>query len=200
MESTTARQKLIKRKTCHRYNHSGHAHALTFSCFGGQPFLDRDRTRQWMLHAIKPAQMEHALDIWAFVIMPEHVHLLFHPRETRYDVSRILTTLKQSVAKRAMHFVKASAPSFLPRMTDKHPNGKTTIRFWQRGGGYDRNLWSPGYIWETIEYIHDNPVRRGLCNRPEDWPWSSAVDYSASRSGLIPIAFESLPADPRVKR
>ena len=95
--------------------------------------------------------------------MPEHVHLLLHPTRASYSISRILTSLKQPVAKRAVHYVRTDATSFVPRMTDEQPSGKRSLRFWQRGGVCDRNLWSPRHIWETIDYIHTNPVRRGLC-------------------------------------
>ena len=53
-------------------------------------------------------------------------------------------------------------------------DGTTTHRFWQRGAGYDRNSWTPCHIREAIVYIHDNPVKRGLCDKPTDWPWSIA--------------------------
>ena len=41
----------------------------------------------------------------------------------------------------------------------------------------DRNLWETLAIHQAIEYIHLNPVRRGLVRRPEDWRWSSAADW-----------------------
>jgi len=62
----------------------------------------------------------------------------------------------------------------LEHLRDEQPNGKVSYRFWQRGGGYDRNVWEPDTLRKMIEYIHDNPVRRGLVTRATDWPWSSA--------------------------
>ena len=78
-------------------------------------------------------------------------------------------------------------------MEDRQPNGKTHHRFWQRGGGYDRNLVAPRTVHTQIEYIHRNPVRRGLCAKPEDWHWSSAADYAGFRLGPLMIDRESLP-------
>jgi putative transposase len=101
------------------------------------------------------------------------------------------------VAKRAVQFVRRQAPAFLGRMTDRQPNGKEAVRFWQRGGGYDRNLWEPRYVWEMIDYIHANPVRRGLCRRPEEWPWSSARAYVGCRHEGPSLDRASLPSDPR---
>jgi hypothetical protein len=50
-----------------------------------------------------------------------------------------------------------------------------------------------------IDYIHPNPVRRGLCERPEDWSWSSARSYSGGgiSADSLDIDFASLPEDPR---
>ncbi len=155
------------------------------------------RTRQWMLDAISTSCAKHQVELWAYVIMPEHVHLLLHPTQASYSISRILSSLKQPVAKRAIHYVHTHATSFLRRMTDEQPNGKCSIRFWQRGGGYDRNLWSPRHIWATIDYIHMNPVRRGLCATDTDWTWSTAKAYHGLQYLGPRVDVGCLPDDPR---
>jgi hypothetical protein len=76
-------------KLCRRLNEPGHAHALTFSCFRRQPFLSRDRTRRWMLEAIASARATHGFHLWAYVLMPEHLHLLIWPPAPEYDVGAI---------------------------------------------------------------------------------------------------------------
>ena len=129
--------------------------------------------------------------------MPEHVHILLYPTRSDYSISRILSSLKQPVSKRAIRYVQANAPSFLAKLLDEQPNGRRSLRFWQRGGGYDRNLWSPRHIWETIDYIHGNPVRRGLCESDADWHWSSGGVYLGAVDGPLAIDVDSLPDDPR---
>ena len=181
------------RKTCRRWNEAGHAHALTFSCFHRRPFLTKERTRRWFLDGLDRARHELRFHVWAYVIMPEHIHLLICPLEREYSIARILSSVKQSVAKRAVAFVKRVAPEFLVQMTDRQPNGQIAHRFWQRGGGYDRNLTEPKAIWATLEYIHANPVRRGLCDRATDWHWSSAGEWEHPGSGPLPIDRDSFP-------
>ena len=182
-------------KKCQRYNLTGHAHSLTFSCFHGQPFLSHKRTRQWMIAAMDQARHRLDLALWAYVIMPEHVHLLIWPKQEEYSMSRILYCLKVPVANRALKLVREKSPQFLSRMSDPQAGGNESLRFWQRGGGYDRNLWTPGAISETIDYIHNNPVRRGLAESPLDWECSSARAYAGRADAMLSIDFETLPIE-----
>ena len=181
------------RKRCRRFNEPGDAHFLTFSCFRRQSFLSRDRTCQWLADAIRRALAQHQFHLWAYVFMPEHVHLLVWPTQRNYQISKFLATTKLPVAARAVEFVRKIQPEFLAQMLDRQPNGRQAHRFWQRGGGYDRNLTRPKEIWEKIDYIHNNPVTRGLCQRSEDWYWSSAGYFLDQRPGPLQITMESVP-------
>src|SRR6266700_5802315 len=113
---------MLHRKTCKRYNNAGEAHALTFSCFRRQAFLNKDGSREWMIEAIDRARGKLRFHVWAYVIMPEHAHLLLWPTEFNYDISDILNSIKQSVSKRALSYVLQNAPAFIPRMEDRQPN------------------------------------------------------------------------------
>jgi len=106
--------------------------------------------------------------------MPEHVHLLIFPRREEYSISDVLRDIKQPVSRRALKYVRSFAPHALSLMRDEQSTGKVAHRFWQRGGGYDRNLSHVKTIHATIDYIHANPVRRELVDGAEDWYWSSA--------------------------
>ena len=66
--------------------------------------------------------------------------------------------------------------------------GKKVFRFWQTGGGFDRNLWNAKAIHSSINYIEANPVRAGLVEKPEDWQWSSA-HARVYKEGLIPDSY-----------
>ena len=95
-----------KFKHCKRYNDPGHAHELTFSCFKHQQFLLGDHARQWLANAINLARNRYAIHIWAYVIMPEHAHLLIWPTEPKYSVSKVLATIKLSVTRNALRHVQ----------------------------------------------------------------------------------------------
>jgi putative transposase len=164
------------RKTCVRWDTPGHAHFLTFSCFRNQLLLSRDRSRQWFLEALDDARRKHRFRVWAYVVMPEHAHVLIFVPRASYSVSRILSSIKLPVSRKAIAFVRSEAPAFLTKMEDRQPNGTCHLRFWQRGGGFDENIVEPELVWKVIDYIHANPIRRGLCKTAMEWAWSSEND------------------------
>jgi putative transposase len=177
------------RRRLKRYDTPGQARFLTFSCFQRLPLL----TRRWTTEAIERARDKHGFHLWAYVLMPEHVHLLILPMPSQQEVGPILSTLKMSVSVRAVRWAKEHSPEFLERLADVAPDGSVTHRFWQRGGGYDRNLWSPKHVWEAIDYIHGNPVKRELCGRPDEWEWSSFKEWCKPGTGLLNIDREHAP-------
>ncbi|HEY7117221.1 MAG TPA: hypothetical protein VH475_11575, partial [Tepidisphaeraceae bacterium] len=62
---------------------------------------------------------------------------------------------------------------------------ETEYRFWQAGGGYDRNIERVATAWNSVDYIHNNPVRRGLVRTPCEWEWSSARFYAGHASAHL---------------
>jgi REP element-mobilizing transposase RayT len=64
--------------------------------------------------------------------------------------------------------------------------GEELPSLWQRRF-YDFNVWSYKKRKEKLEYMHGNPVKRGLVNHPKDWPWSSSLFYSGKGPGLTAI-------------
>jgi putative transposase len=184
----------MARKRCRRDNQPGHAHELTFSCYRRLPLLSRDRTRGWLIEAIEAARERMRFDLWAYVIMPEHVHILLCPREPLYEIARILWQIKRPVARRTIDHLRVHSPEWLTRLTATREDGTARPRFWQAGGGYDRNIVDDQTALQVIAYIHENPVKRGLVERPEDWTWSSARWYA----GIRPVSLEIDPTLPGV--
>src|SRR5438067_10774250 len=134
------------RKTTKSYNNPGDAHELTFSCFQRLPLLSKERTRHWFLKALDQARVRRNFSLWAYVIMPEHVHVIVWPRERVYEVRLIRAALKIPVQRRALAFLRRQASPFLNQLRDQQPNGEVHYRFWQRGGGYDRNITDPATL------------------------------------------------------
>ena len=176
-------------KLRHAWNEPGHAHFFTYSCVHRWPLLSRERTRRWVLHAMENTRQKLDVALWAYVIMPEHVHLLCFPREPVYRCEQILASLKRSVSATAKEFLVTSGNQlWLERLTVTHPH-RVVFQFWQPGGGYDRNVWQSRSVPPMMEYVHGNPVRRGLVSDPLDWSWSSARYW---HDGSGPLKMDAL--------
>lgn len=85
-------------------------------------------------------------------------------------------THQEPVAQRAVAWMEEHAPEWLPKI-ERQRGHRTERLFWQSGGGFDRNIVEPGTLLKMIDYLHENPVRKGLVLRGREWKWSSAAWY-----------------------
>ena len=96
--------------------------------------------------------------------MPEHIHLLVTEPE-RESLASAMQAFKQSVARH----LGATEP------------------FWQTRY-YDFNVRTERKRIEKLRYIHRNPVKRGLVESPDQWPWSSFNQYAFGFEGPVTIS------------
>jgi putative DNA methylase len=127
-----------------------------------QTYLDRGLGHAWMNDSRIAKTVEDSLlffdgsryKLQAWVVMPNHVHALLTPGEGE-ELGQILHSWKSYTAK--------ESNKLLGRAGD----------FWQ-SETFDRFIRNEEHYRNAIAYIENNPVRAGLCKKPEDWPWSSA--------------------------
>jgi putative transposase len=150
-----------------RYHHSRQSHFITFSCYHRQPRFCAAEQFQVFVSSLEHIRHEYGMRVFGYVIMPEHVHLLLSEPE-RATLAQALQALKVSVAKRAQQ--------------------KGDV-FWQKRY-YDRNVRDHEEFVEKLRYMHRNPVKRGLVEKPEDWPWSSFRHYALRELGEVEIESE----------
>lgn len=169
-----------------------HAHELTFSCYRRYPFLSAERTCLWLVEAIDRARRKWGFLVWAYVFMPDHVHIIVSRGSKAPKMQAILAAIKQPVGRRAIDHIEANSPDWLPRVT-RQRGDRIERLFWQPGGGYDRNIIEPKTLQSMMDYIHMNPVRRGLVDRPSEWQWSSARWYLEGSD--VPLAPDPIPPE-----
>ena len=169
---------MTHRKTVRHYEAIRCFHELTFSCYRRKQLLTNDTWRSMLAESITRATANHGYDLVAFVFMPEHLHLLVLPHSIDCRISGLLSAIKRPFSYRIKQLLMASGSPLLRQLTVQQRPGVTSFRFWQEGPGYDRNIESDSGIRAVIDYIHLNPVRRGLRDRTIDWRWSSARFYS----------------------
>ena len=166
-------------KDCHE---PGHLHEFTFSTYQQKPLLTNDNWREKLAHSIDAADQKWRFQLVAFVFMPEHLHLLTYPLDEEPEFGKYLASIKQPFSKQIKAILTENRSRLLDQLTVRERPGKYCFRFWQEGAGYDRNIYSNDVILHSIDYIHENPVRRGLCRQAVDWKWSSARFYINERT------------------
>jgi putative transposase len=74
----------------------------------------------------------------------------------------------------------------LKQQTSRKLKKPGAVQFWQRRY-YDFNVWTREKTVEKLNYMHRNPVERGLVAMPEDWPWSSFGHYATGEQSTVEI-------------
>jgi REP element-mobilizing transposase RayT len=113
-------------------------------------------------------------DLHAWVVMPNHVHVLFTPKP-EVSLSRVVQSWKSYTSKEANKLL--------------HRVGQ----FWMEEY-FDRFIRDERHYFSTVEYIEANPVSAGLCERPDDWPFGSARWRTAAGSShAMPLGTAGVP-------
>ena len=138
-----------------------------------------------LARALARMRAKHGFTLTAWVFLPDHWRAIIYPPHP-VGISRVLQAVKVS--------------SMIAINLGRREAGK----LWQ-GRFFDRALRTVREYLETVEYIHLNPVRRGLVKRPEEWRWSSMPEYAGiaaeeqeRRCGLC-IDRVRLPVDEKVR-
>ena len=165
------------RRTRRRFEIDNQARFLTFSCYQRLELFQNDEIKNTFVHDINRARNLSNCKLLGWVIMPEHIHLLVIPYLPEFPIPTVLKHLKGSFANTVLKRWRELKAPVLSKLTDTR--GK--LHFWQKGGGYDRNIRSDEEFFEKLNYIHNNPVIRGLVKCPSGWMWSSAMWYEGDR-------------------
>ena len=145
-----------------RYQQSGCFHFVTFSCYRRLPYLGTASARSLFERSLDGMRKRYDFAVCGYVVMPEHVHLLVsEPKKAL--LSKAIQALKLSVSVQSR----------------ERP-------FWQ-ARYYDFNVHNEEKRVEKLRYMHRNPVKRGLVERPEQWAWSSFRHYATGEVGGVEI-------------
>ena len=166
-----------------RYYGKGHLHFITFSCYRRLPLLKAERARDIFVKELGKIRDEIGFHLIGYVVMPEHVHLLIsEPKEG--TPSTVLQKLKLRVARKLRK--RKRRPSAAQLRLPFVEMGEPLRAFWQ-ARFYDFNVYSRGKKREKLNYMHANPVKRGLVNHPRNWAWSSRAYYFGGETPLLPM-------------
>ena len=155
-------------------------HFITCSCYRRRPFLTKARKRDVVLKILNDVRERYEFSLVGYVVMPEHMHLLI--TEPRIGTpGTVMQVFKQRVARALRRKRRAGNKSQLRLWQSS--SDEAAKHFWQRRF-YDFNVWTAKKRIEKLNYMHRNPVKRGLVSDPKLWMWSSYRFYQYGEQNI----------------
>lgn len=127
-----------------------------------------------MADSIAEVKRSSGFRLLAYVIMPEHVHLVLVPRIDS-ELGPLIGEIKRISARKIHASLRNTNSAILTRFSVVR-NGRMKFALWERRC-FDHNCRTEAEIWESVTYCHNNPVARGLVGEGGDWQWSSNRSY-----------------------
>ena len=164
-------------------------HYLTMVTFRRVPVFKSKEACQFFIDVLKETKEKHPLKLIAYVIMPDHAHLILNPVEC--DISLIGKELKGKSGKRIVNWLKENSfsTSLEKLKLPKAQKRNHSYAVWQKKVT-SIDLESPKFIRQKLRYIHMNPIRAGLCDHPAEWEYSSYHAYLQHKDGDVPIEMD----------
>jgi len=149
------------------------------------PIFQTDAMKTITCQAIDEARASCGFLLFAYVIMPDHMHMLTdNPHDKPLEV---LSYIKGTIAHRVIEYLKEkNYESSLEKLRHEDWERNHRHSLWQ----HDTNLFqifSEGVFMEKVNYIHLNPVRAGMVERVIDYRWSSARFWNRCESEDEPL-------------
>ena len=161
-----------------------HPHFITLTVLHWIPLFTRVESVDILLDSFKYLQKSDNLVIYSYVILENHLHLVV----SSDDLSKSIKKFKSYTAKKLIQLLqKQNVKTILDQLTfyKKAHKKDTTYQVWQEGM-QPKLIQDENTMIQKINYIHNNPVKRGYIDEPKHWRYSSARDYEGM-SGLIEI-------------
>ncbi|NOZ33941.1 MAG: transposase [Chlorobi bacterium] len=161
---------------------------LTFQIVGWADIFTRKIYKDIVIDSFKYCQKHKGLEIFAYVIMSNHIHILC--RSNIGDLSGTIRDFKIFTSKKFIEILSSNKESRRDWMNmvfkyhAKYKKGQN-YQIWTHEN-HAEHIFSQKFIEQKINYIHQNPVRSGIVNQAENYNYSSAKNY-ADEDGLLDV-------------
>jgi putative transposase len=173
--------------TLRHFDHDGRVRFITFPCHERLPILTNNEFREIVARSIDDARARHAFRLLAYVIMPEHLHLVIWPEEES-KVGTVVGWMKQEAARGIAKLLRETRSPQLDRLEVTRDRVKK-LALWERRC-FDHNCRDTDSIREKVQYCHNNPVKRELVPDPSRWRFSSYNWYQGALN--VPLKIDAL--------
>jgi REP element-mobilizing transposase RayT len=168
----------------YKFHNPAGVYFVSFSVQGWVDALTRSEYKDILIENLSYCQKNKGLEIFAWCIMSNHVHLIIRAQEG-YVLPDILRDFKKFTSKAIIKAISENPQESRKEWLLEQFQTKDGNSFW-RGDNRPIELWSNAVIDQKLHYLHQNPVEEGLVFKAEDYRYSSAYDY-AGGNGMLDI-------------
>lgn len=161
-----------------------HPHFVTCTTLHWIPIFTNKDSLEIILDSLKYLQTKHNLKLFAYVILENHLHFI----ASSDDIAKDMARFKSFTARKIIDLLKEKNVTTILQQLEfykkAHKVGRE-FQLWQEGI-QPKLIQSEQMMIDRINYIHNNPIKRGYVDKPRHWRYSSARDYE-DIDGLIEI-------------
>ncbi|CAN5537423.1 hypothetical protein BH20VER3_BH20VER3_17060 [soil metagenome] len=166
----------------YRVNEKEQAHFVTSSVVAWLPLFTKAARCDILVESLAYCREKKGLRIYAWVILDSHFHAIVAAAE----LPRVMANLKRHTARRLLQQLEEEGAEWLLHQLSyfraKHKT-ESDYQLWQEGY-HPQAIPSDAIMEQKLEYLHNNPVQRGLVASPEHWRYSSAHEWLP---GAVPV-------------
>ena len=178
--------------TRYKFKDSSIPHFITFAVVNWIDVFSRECYKEIIVESLQFCIAKKGLNLHAWIIMSNHVHLIASAREDA-ELANIIRDLKKYTSKMIVAYIEANIQEsrkhwmiwMFKRAGAKNSNNKV-YQFWQQDN-HPIELHTNEMLNQRLNYLHENPVKEGLVTQAQYYKYSSAIDYYEERKGFVPI-------------
>lgn len=174
-------------RTRYRFDEGPRPHFLTCTVVAWLPVFTRREAVQIVLDSWTFLQGERRFVLLGYVVLENHLHFIAAGDDLSHQVGRF----KSYTARRLIDLLETrNAHTLLEILNYYKLRHKVDqdIQFWQEGS-HPEAISDDAMMWQKLEYMHNNPLKRGYVDDPLHWRYSSARNY-AKQPGLVEVVTE----------
>ncbi len=166
---------------------------LTFTIIGWADIFTRPQCREMIIDSLIHCKTSKGLVLYAYVIMSNHIHLIARTKETYEGISVFIRDFKKFTARQLINWILSSKIesrrewmfSLFNSYGQKNANNEI-FQIWKRDNR-PMQILTPKFAKQKLDYIHMNPVKAGIVDKPEEYLYSSARNYSNRKDFVIDV-------------
>jgi REP-associated tyrosine transposase len=165
----------------YRIHESDKAHFITATIIEWLPVFTTAACCDIIVRSLEHCRQHKGLKVHAWVILDNHIHAIL----AAPDLTGTLRDLKSFTAKQILDQLKAEGREWLLNQLRYYraAHKANEYQLWQEGS-HPQAIFSDEMMQQKLDYIHNNPVKRGMVASPEHWRYSSAHEWLA---GAVPV-------------